>query len=78
MERVRSHSTFEYLAFLRVNEEFILGPPKRTASSRNSLLVTQGLKDEMAALEDQAENPVTILQASELERDLERILLEIL
>lgn len=40
--------------------------------------MTQDLEDETASLEDQAENPVTILQASELERNLERILREIL
>ncbi len=72
--------TLEYLAFLRVNEEFVFGPDEEEyfGSGWNGLLVTQDLEDETASLEDQSENPVTILQASELERDLERVLRQIL
>ncbi|WP_440769187.1 hypothetical protein [Natronorubrum sp. DTA28] len=72
--------TLEYLAFLRVNEEFVFGPDEDDyfGSGWNGLLVTQDLDDESASLEEQSENPVTILQASELERNLERILREIL
>ena len=40
--------------------------------------MTQDLDDETASLEPQAENPVTILQPSELEQNLEQILREIL
>ncbi len=72
--------TLEYLAFLRVNEEYVFGPDEDDyfGSGWNGLLVTQDLEDETASLEEQTDNPVTILQASELERDLERILSEIL
>ncbi|WP_126663514.1 hypothetical protein [Haloterrigena salifodinae] len=72
--------TLEYLAFLRVNEEFVFGPDETEyfGSGWNGLLVVQDRDDDPPSLEEQSENPVTILQASELERNLERILREIL
>lgn len=72
--------TLEYLAFLRVNEEYVFGPDPEEyfGSGWNGLLVVQDIDDETASLEDQSDNPVTILQASELERDLERVLRKIL
>ncbi|WP_440765328.1 hypothetical protein [Natronorubrum sp. DTA7] len=75
-----SAEVLRVLAFCRVNEEFVFGPDEDDyfGSGWNGLLVTQDLEDETASLEEQADNPVTILQASEIERDLERILLEIL
>ena len=72
--------TLEYLAFLRVNEEHVFGPDEEDyfGSGWNGLLVVQDRDDEPPSLEEQSENPVTILQASELERDLERLLQNIL
>lgn len=72
--------TLEYLAFLRVNEEHVFGPDEEDyfGSGWNGLLVVQDRDDEAPSLEEQSENSVTILQASELERNLERILREIL
>lgn len=72
--------TLEYLAFLRVNEDYVFGRDDDDyfGSGWNGLLVVQDLDDETASLETQSENPVTILQAGELEENLEAILHEIL
>ncbi|WP_408959082.1 hypothetical protein [Natrinema sp. 74] len=68
--------TLEYLAFLRVNEDYVFGRDDEDyfGSGWNGLLVVQDLDEETPSPKAQAGNPVTILQASELERELEDIL----
>ena len=72
--------TLEYLAFLRVNEDYVFGRDDGNyfGSGWNGLLVVQDLEDDTASLESQSENPVTILQADELEDQLAVVLREIL
>jgi hypothetical protein len=71
--------TLEYLAFLRVNEQFVFG---RTdgyfGSGWNGLLVVQDIDEETAPLTDQWESEIKILQASEVEDQLELVLDKIL
>ena len=75
--------TLEYLAFLRVNEEFVFDhesdPDAQNCfgSGWNGLLVVQDLESDTASLGEQSDKPITILQASELERDLDVVLHEI-
>ncbi len=61
--------TLEYLAFLRLNEEYVFGRDDEEyfGSGWNGLLVVQDLQRETASLEEQAESEIKILQASELE-----------
>ena len=72
--------TLEYLAFLRVNEDYVFGRDDGNyfGSGWNGLLVVQDLEDDTASLESQSENPVKILQADELEDQLAVVLREIL
>ncbi|AXG08212.1 hypothetical protein DU500_17115 (plasmid) [Haloplanus rubicundus] len=68
----------EYLAFLRVDEEFVFGGDESEedyfGSGWNGLLVVQDLDRETAPLEEQSDSEIKILQASELEDGLERVL----
>lgn len=73
--------TAEYLAFLRVNEEFVFGDRPESGyfgSGWNGLLVVQDLEQETAPLSDQRQNEIKILQASELDAQLETILDQLL
>ncbi|WP_254522646.1 hypothetical protein [Natrinema caseinilyticum] len=71
--------TLEYLAFLRVNEEFVFGRDDGDVfgSGWNGILVTQDLDDETPSLDEQSDREIAVLQASELEEDLETILREV-
>lgn len=68
----------EYLSFLRVDEEFVFGGEDSEedyfGSGWNGLLVVQDLDRETASLEEQSDSEIKILQASELEDGLERVL----
>lgn len=68
----------EYLAFLRVDEEFVFGGEDSEedyfGSGWNGLLVVQDLDRKTASLEEQSDSEIKILQASELEDGLERVL----
>lgn len=70
--------TIEYLAFLRVDEEFVFDGEDNEedyfGSGWNGLLVVQDLDRETAPLEEQSDSEIKILQASELEGGLERVL----
>ncbi len=72
--------TLEYLAFLQVDDEFVFGADEEDyfGSGYNGLLVVQDLDRETAAPEDQSDGEITILQASELEAELEGILRNVL
>lgn len=72
--------TLEYLAFLRVDEDFVF--PRAPEESYfgegwNGLLIVQDLDTETADLVDQEDSPIKILQATELEEDLGAVLKEI-
>ncbi|ELY60983.1 hypothetical protein C492_09585 [Natronococcus jeotgali DSM 18795] len=66
----------EYLAFLRLNEEYVFGRDTEEyfGSGWNRLLVVQDLQRETASLEEQAESEIKILQAAELEEQLAQVL----
>ncbi|WP_160135341.1 hypothetical protein [Halococcus salsus] len=70
--------TLEYLAFLRHDEQFVFG--RETSTSKyfgegwNGLLVAQDLDEPTAPLEDQTGSEIKILQASEVESQLEDVL----
>ncbi len=68
--------TLEYLAFLQVDDEFVFGADEEDyfGSGYNGLLVVQDLDRETAA----PAGEITILQASELEVELEGILRNVL
>ncbi|MFC4986832.1 hypothetical protein [Saliphagus infecundisoli] len=70
--------TLEYLAFLRLNEEYVFGREdgEYFGSGGNGLLVVQDLQNETASLDEQHENEseIKILQASELEEKLMQVL----
>lgn len=75
--------TLEYLAFLRVNEEYVFGREDRVepfGSGWNGLLVTLDLEDNTMSLDEQmsADTSVKILQASEVEEKLERVLVNVI
>lgn len=75
--------TLEYLAFLRVNEEFVFGEkgdidPKYFGSGWNGLLVVQDLDQETPSVADQHDEPITILQAGELDSGLKTVLRELI
>lgn len=75
--------TLEYLAFLRVNEEFVFGrntdvEPDYFGSGWNGLLVVQDLDQETPSVTEQANEPMTILQAGELDDELTTILRNVL
>ncbi|MFA9428520.1 hypothetical protein [Natronorubrum sp. A-ect3] len=71
--------TLEYLAFLRVNEDFVFGrdDSEYFGSGWNELLVVQDPASETASLEEQAHREIAIFQASEPEDELETILQEV-
>lgn len=64
--------TLEYLAFLKQDDDFVFGPETRfTGSGWNGLLVVQDIEDrETASFDEQANQPIRILQASEVEQRL--------
>lgn len=67
----------EYLAFLRVDDDFVFGEDPGDnyfGSGWNGLLVVQDLERETTPLEEQPDSEIKILQASELERGLEEVL----
>ncbi|RBI59991.1 hypothetical protein DMJ13_20095 [halophilic archaeon] len=70
--------TLEYLAFLRQDNEFVYGDNAITENyfgdGWNGLLVIQDLVEETAALDEQQDNEIKILQASEVEPALEGVL----
>lgn len=75
--------TLEYLAFLRVNEEYVFerdkpDPNAVFGTGWNGLLVVQDLEKSTPSLDEQQEQPITILQASELAEDLPIVLKEVL
>lgn len=73
--------TLEYLAFLRVNDEFVFGRDDEDTeyfgSGWNGMLAIQDLPEETASVDEQGEREITILQASELETELETVLEEV-
>jgi hypothetical protein len=71
--------TLEYLAFLRVNGDFVFGNEVEDTedyfgSGWNGLLVIQDLEEQTASVAEQGRDEMTVLQAEELERDLEQVL----
>lgn len=67
----------EYLAFLRVDDDFVFGEDPGDnyfGSGWSGLLVVQDLERETTPLEEQSDSEIKILQASELERGLEEVL----
>lgn len=69
--------TVEYLAFLRVNDEFVFGERSTEdyfGSGWNGMLVTQDIEEKTAPVEKQSSNEITILQASDLESELANVL----
>lgn len=67
--------TLEYLAFLRQDEEFVFEEDTGFfGSGWNGLLVVQDLGEETLALEDQGDQPIRILQASEIPSKLRDVL----
>lgn len=67
--------TLEYLAFLRVNDEYVYSgelPEEYFGSGWNGMLVIQDLDKETPSTDEQ--EPIKILQVSELESELEPIL----
>ncbi|SFC51134.1 hypothetical protein SAMN05444422_109158 [Halobiforma haloterrestris] len=71
--------TLEYLAFLRVNDEFVFGQEdgEYFGSGWNGMLVVQDLDQDTASVEGQKEQEIAILQASELEEELESVLRDV-
>ena len=69
--------TLEYLAFLRVDDQFVFDDDSDGSyfgNGSNGLLVIQDLQDETVNLEAQDESAIKILQASELESNLKQLL----
>ena len=70
--------SLEYLAFLRVDGEFVFGEDgdneEYFGSGWNGLLVVQDLDRETASLEEQLDSEIKILQVSELEDGLMTVL----
>jgi len=71
--------TLEYIAFLRVNDEFVFGREGsgnegNFGTGDNGLLVVQDFDDNTASLTEQSDKEINILQASELEHELKHIL----
>ncbi|QSG03278.1 hypothetical protein [Natranaeroarchaeum sulfidigenes] len=74
--------TLEYLAFLRVNDDFVFGghgdeEENYFGNGHNGLLVVQDLNKKTTSIKEQSENEVNILQVSELNSELENILKEV-
>lgn len=75
--------TLEYLAFLRVNEDFVFGHNTSAevdifGSGWNGLLVVQDLDQSTPSIDEQNDEPITILQAGELDAELPTILRSLL
>lgn len=71
--------TLEYVAFLRVNDEFVFEEGDDLfGDGMNGVLVVQDLDSETASFKEQADNEITILQASELETRLQQVLEKII
>ncbi|MFC4451190.1 hypothetical protein [Halorussus aquaticus] len=74
--------TLEYLAFLRQDEEFVYGNEQVNedyfGSGWNGLLVIQDLAEETASVDEQRDNEMKILQASELESTLTDVISQFL
>jgi len=69
--------TLEYLAFLRVDDDFVFGDDEGEdyfGSGWNGLLVVQDLDRETTSLDEQSDSEIKIMQASELEDGLEKVL----
>jgi len=69
--------TLEYLAFLRVDDEFVFGEESGESffgNGSNGLLVIQDLQNKTVDLDGQSNSAIKILQASELENKLQRLL----
>jgi hypothetical protein len=69
--------TLEYLAFLRVNEEFVF-EGDYFGTGWNGVLVVQDLDEPTANVDEQADREIKILQASEIESQLGAVLSEVL
>ena len=69
--------TLEYLAFLRVNEEFVFDGDY-FGTGWNGVLVVQDLDEQTTDVTEQADREIKILQASEIETQLGVVLSEIL
>ncbi len=72
--------TLEYLAFLRVDDQFVFDEESDGAyfgDGSNGLLVVQDLQDETVDLAGQSESAIKILQASDLEDKLQQLLVQI-
>lgn len=69
--------TLEYLAFLRVNEEFVF-EGDYFGTGWNGVLVVQDLDEQTTDVTEQADREIKILQASEIETQLGVVLSEIL
>jgi hypothetical protein len=67
----------EYLAFLRVNEEFVF-EGDYFGTGWNGVLVVQDLDEPTADVTEQADREIKILQASEIESELGTVLSEVL
>jgi hypothetical protein len=70
--------TLEYLAFLRINEDYVFGRDTSDeedifGSGWNGLLVVQDLDRETPSVDAQKDEPITILQAGELDEQLPTI-----
>jgi len=72
--------TLEYLAFLRVNDEFIFGDEDDDyfGTGWNGLLIVQDLEGPTAGISGQTEQEIKILQADEIEERLATVLSEVL
>ncbi len=73
--------TLEYLAFLRVDDQFVFDDESDGSyfgNGSNGLLVIQDLQDETVDLSNQEESAIKILQASELEGNLKQLLTHIM
>jgi len=72
--------TLEYVAFLRMDDEFVFTDETEGVfgDGWNGLLVVQDLEQETASFVDQAESELTILQAGEVDDKLQRVLEQII
>ncbi|WP_458190779.1 hypothetical protein [Haladaptatus sp. NG-WS-4] len=70
--------TLEYLAFLRQDDAFVYDDDAYTedyfGDGWNGLLVIQDLEEETASLDEQLDNEIKILQASEVDTGLKQVL----
>jgi len=72
--------TLEYVAFLRVDEEFVFGEGDRDlfGDGWNGVLVVQDMDRQTASVEEQEDNEITILQAGELDAGRKRVLEQVI